>query len=153
MRTSISSRTAALLTAVVVGFGVFTVGCIGDVLLLASSEDRWIALIDDSAIGAFAAVLVLYYEWRRNAQVRRKLRIIAEMNHHVRNQLEIIEYSAWETHDKAHIERMQRSVGHIEWALREILGHDQEDLPESPAAKPPASVPLAEIGAKHDSST
>jgi hypothetical protein len=43
------------------------------------------------------------------------------MNHHVRNQLEVIEYSAWTTHDQAHIARMHESVARIEWALRQIL--------------------------------
>jgi hypothetical protein len=135
-----SPRSGGLLAAIVVGFGVFAVGCLSDVLLLASGGSPWLALVCDLSVGAFAGGLVLYYEWRRNADLHRKLGNVAEMNHHVRNQLEIIEYSAWATNDKAHIARMHDSVAHIAWALREILGDDYRDIDASPPAKPPASV-------------
>lgn len=151
MRKPTSPRATALLLAFVIGAAVFTMACLGDVLLLATRHGPWLAAAEDLAIGAFAAAIVLYYEWRRNTDLRRKLSIVAEMNHHVRNQLEIIEYSARTTNDKAHITRMQESVAHIEWALREILGHDQPDTAALPPAKPPTSVRPARTHQNHDS--
>ncbi len=150
MRKPPSPRTTACIVAITIGFGVFAVGCLGDALLLASGATPWLAVLDDLAIGLFAAAMVLFYEWRRDATLRNQLRIIAEMHHHIRNQLEIIEYSAWETHNKAHIARMQQSASHIAWALREILGHDHPDAPPPPA-KAPSSVGPPLIEAKQQS--
>lgn len=135
----ISSRRTAILIAFVIGFAVFTAGCLSDFLLITYNYHPWLALIDDIILGAFAAGLVLYYEWRRHVELRRKLATIAEVNHHVRNQLEVIEYSAWTTHDQAHIARLHESVARIEWALRQILG--TIDLPEAPL--PPAKTPAS----------
>jgi hypothetical protein len=134
----ISSRRTALLIALLIGFAVFAVSGLSDILLINFNYHPWLALVDDMMLGAFAAGLVLYYEWRRHVELRRKLDTIAEMNHHVRNQLEIIEYSAWTTHDQAHIARMHESVARIEWALRQILGN--VDHTALPPVKAPVSI-------------
>jgi two-component sensor histidine kinase len=51
-----------------------------------------------------------------------RLRMIAEMNHHVRNALQVISYSS-QTQPNEDLARMVReSSQRIEWALREVLG-------------------------------
>jgi hypothetical protein len=69
----ISSRRTALLIALLIGFAVFAVSCLSDFLLINFNYHRWLALLDDMMLGAFAAGLVLYYEWRRDVELRRKL--------------------------------------------------------------------------------
>lgn len=140
MTKPVSSRTTSCAVAFIVGLSVFTVGCVGDLVFLANGSDPLLAVMDDFSLGAFAAALVLYYEWRRSVQLRNRLSVIAQMNHHVRNQLEVIEYSAWATHDQVLIARMNESVARIDWALREILGKRYRDTAVLPPAKPPRSA-------------
>lgn len=73
------------------------------------------------------------YKARQYALAR--LRVIAELNHHVRNALEVISLSAYITHDEEAIRRIMEGVNRIDWALREIL--PQETFPLN-SAEPPA---------------
>jgi hypothetical protein len=136
----VSSRTTAFIIAGVVLLGVFAAGCVSDVLFLRHKHNAWLALLDDLLVAAFAAGLVLYYEWRRDVELRRKLSTVIEMNHCVRNQLEIIEYSAWTTHNQPHMTQMHEAVSRIGWALREILGKGCGGVSTLAPAKPPQSV-------------
>jgi hypothetical protein len=63
-------------------------------------------------------------ERERRAQVQQQLRTIAEMNHHIRNALQIIAYASVTTDKTKSVELISQSVERIEWALREVLpGH------------------------------
>jgi hypothetical protein len=57
---------------------------------------------------------------QRREYVRHKVEVIADMNHHVRNALQIISLT---THgkDKQEIGAIRESVNRIQWALRELL--------------------------------
>ncbi|MFB3917355.1 MAG: hypothetical protein ACE14M_11535 [Terriglobales bacterium] len=50
-----------------------------------------------------------------------RLEMIAELNHHVRNALEMIQLSAHTTQNKELIQNIHTSVTRIQWALRELL--------------------------------
>jgi phospholipid N-methyltransferase len=65
--------------------------------------------------------LLVTAAWERKATVAERLRLIAEMNHHIRNGLEIISLSAYTAKDKTTVETMKYGVEKIEWALREVL--------------------------------
>jgi hypothetical protein len=65
--------------------------------------------------------LLVTAAWERKAIVAERLRLIAEMNHHIRNGLEIISLSAYTAKDKTTVETMKYGVEKIEWALREVL--------------------------------
>ncbi len=63
-------------------------------------------------------------ERERRVQVQQQLRTIAEMNHHIRNALQIIAYASATTDKTQSVELISQSVERIEWALREVLpGH------------------------------
>lgn len=63
-------------------------------------------------------------ERERRAQVQQQLRTIAEMNHHIRNALQVIAYASAATDKTQQVELISQSVERIEWALREVLpGH------------------------------
>lgn len=75
---------------------------------------------DDIVIGLVAALLVFTYEQRRHRAVLNKVRIVAAMNHHVRNALQTISYAPY-TEQEKQIKLIGESVNRIQWALREIL--------------------------------
>jgi hypothetical protein len=60
------------------------------------------------------------------------MRIIAEMNHHVRNALQPIIYSPFLQEQAEQIRTIQEGTRRIEWALREVLpGEVEPTAPES----------------------
>lgn len=110
--------------ALLLGVLVFVLGHFSDLLLM-SGHPR-LAMLDDVVFAvATVAGVILYDRWRRR-RIRDKLWLISEMNHHVRNQLQIIQYSAYATGNREHFNRMQESVARIDWALREILGRSPD---------------------------
>ncbi len=114
------SRRGRIIFTCIVGASVFATGAGLDTIfsrVLPGILGSW---IDDLVVAIACAALVLFYEERRQRAVAKKLSVIGEMNHIVRNELEIIEYSAYTTNNREHIERIRTCIGHIDWALREV---------------------------------
>ncbi len=89
-------------------------------------------VVSDAAAAVIAALFVLTivnFSNERREGVRRRLRMIAEMNHHVRNSLEAIQMSAELTRDREAITVITDEVNRIEWALREVLGGEEKRSP------------------------
>ncbi len=84
------------------------------------------AFTDDLIIGIGAGLLVFLYERRRNRYLREQLGIVAEMNHHVRNALQVVSYSVEKQQDEKLKNMLHESVERIDWALREILPGRQD---------------------------
>ena len=59
---------------------------------------------------------------------REYLRVVAEMNHHIRNALDVIQMAAAATGQQGaiQVQVITESVARIDWALRELL---RESLP------------------------
>src|SRR3954470_15116360 len=57
----------------------------------------------------------------RRKNIAQRLKMIGDLNHHVRNALQSIQLSAYSTQDQAIIASVGDSVQRIEWALREIV--------------------------------
>jgi hypothetical protein len=66
------------------------------------------------------------------------MRVISEMNHHVRNALQPILYSPYLKEQAEQVRTIQEGTRRIEWALREVLPGDDS---APPRAKSPASQP------------
>ena len=60
-------------------------------------------------------------ERERRKGIAERLKMIGELNHHVRNALQSIQLSAYSSQDQAVIASVGDSVQRIEWALREIV--------------------------------
>ena len=84
--------------------------------------------LDDLAIGVLAGVVVYFYEQRRYKTVLEKIRVIEEMNHHVRNALQAISWAPYQEQDKQ-IKLIRDAVNRIQWALSEILPGDNGKKP------------------------
>jgi signal transduction histidine kinase len=100
---------------------VMVLGYFSDLLVLSFHPRPFFALLDAAVLGVLSGTIAWIYQRRRNRYLAERLEVIAEMNHHVRNGLQVIQYSAYMTKDREHIQRIEQSLGRIDWALREVL--------------------------------
>ncbi len=119
------STARMFLLAILAAAIVFVIGTGMDLLILREHESRNLAIeLSDALGGVVAGVLVfrlLLYERERRARIRQKLNIIADMNHHVRNALQVISFHATSHADKEQLEAIRESMERIQWALKEVL--------------------------------
>jgi hypothetical protein len=81
-------------------------------------------IIDDVITGGLVGLVLFFLIHaldRTKQEERQRAEIIREMNHHVRNALQVIQCSSWASADRQHLERIGQAVNRIEWALREVL--------------------------------
>jgi hypothetical protein len=97
-------------------------------------------LLDDILLGIFAA-FGLYFLLRHHDTARELRRrqhyalVIAELNHHIRNALQIIVNRAdVAIHGLPELDDIFNAVNRIDWALREILPHGDSESDEEPEA-------------------
>ncbi len=124
--TSLLSRKTMLLAGLLAALLVFMVGAGLDWFVLHENESRTIAIsVSDTLAAVIAGALVyrlMQYERDRRKFVRQRLEVIAEMNHHVRNALQVISLSAHASYaDKQQLDAVKASVNRIQWALKEVL--------------------------------
>ncbi len=81
---------------------------------------RW-RILDDLLLGVAAGFIVLWYERLRTRALLQRLVIIREMNHHVRNALQVVIYAAAAHKDDDLAEQVREAVRRIDWALKEVL--------------------------------
>ena len=119
---------------------VWAVGFGFDRLLVRDGVSRTeILLLSNGLTGLVAAYL--FYSLASNERLRRegirdRLRTIAEMNHHIRNALQVITYATAAPKDEESVELIRSSVERIEWALREVLpGEGAASTPPPKAAE------------------
>jgi hypothetical protein len=95
--------------------------------LLLVHRDSPVATVEVS--DALAALLagVLFYKIldagrRRRKLILQRLETIDQMNHHIRNALQVISFSVHANQEHAkEVANIDRAVNRIQWALREIL--------------------------------
>ncbi len=130
------SRRRAVLAAVGVGAAVFCTAFFIERYLRQQGTDP-VPLIAASdamaaALATFLVMLILHGIIERRRQVVARLRVIAEINHHIPNALELIQLSAVSTENERAVRIIGEGVQRIERTLRELLG------PAGPLADTPA---------------
>lgn len=82
----------------------------------------------------------LFLSFVRNIQnhrrlIQARLEVIADMNHHIRNALQVLTYGAARHENERETEMMREAIDRIQWALREVLpGYVPErHIPREPA--------------------
>ncbi len=134
------SRRRAVLAAIGVGAAVFCTAFFIERYLRQQGTDPlpMIAASDAmaAALATFLVMLILHGIIERRRQVIERLRVIAEINHQVRNALELIQLSAVTTENEGAVRIIGEGVQRIERTLRELLG----------PAGPLAEVPPRESG-------
>ena len=104
------------------------IGLLLDRILMKEGVPRFDMLVlSNSITGLFAGGL--FYQLAREERahrelVRARMKTIAELNHHIRNALQVIRF--WGAQQRPALDAMQLqlindSVDRIEWALREVL--------------------------------
>jgi hypothetical protein len=132
------SRARLILLCFCVVLLVWVVGVAFDRLLARDGVTRTDILLTSNALTGVVAGFLFYSltnieRLRRNA-LRERLRTIAEMNHHIRNSLQVITYATATQKNTDSMELIRSSVERIEWALREVLpGH--VEAPATPAER------------------
>ncbi|HET8667411.1 MAG TPA: hypothetical protein VFM10_05480 [Terriglobales bacterium] len=84
-----------------------------------------------AVLASWFALKLMNEAYRRREMVRHRIEVIAETNHHIRNALELIQFSAQTTQDQRVIENISTAVDRIQWVLRELLG-DATEEPDKP---------------------
>ncbi|HSY12206.1 MAG TPA: hypothetical protein VK976_08465 [Verrucomicrobiae bacterium] len=134
MDLSRDSRARLIFICLLVVLMVWLVGFGFDRLLARDGVTRNDILLTSNLLTGIVAGF-LFYSLTDNERLRRnvmreRLRTIAEMNHHIRNSLQVITYATATQKSNESVEMIRSSVERIEWALREVLpGHV-----EAPAA-------------------
>ncbi len=129
------SKTRLVFLCVMVVLLVWMVGFAFDRLLARDGVTRTEILLTSNALTGIVAGFLFFSltnnERLRRQFVRERLNTIAEMNHHIRNALQVIAYASVAGKNES-VELIRSSVERIEWALREVLpGHTT-----APAASP-----------------
>jgi hypothetical protein len=120
------------------GFGIFILGVALRTVLDKLGVAGMPALIDDLLVGIAAGAMVFAYERHQHKLVLARMRVIAEMNHHVRNALQPIIYSPFLQEQAEQIRTIQEGTRRIEWALREVLPGEAETAPPESKPRPAA---------------
>ena len=124
---SLWSRRSGLLSLLVVVI-VSLIGLILDRLLIKEGLPRLDMMIFSNTLtGLFAGGL--FWQMSREAKAHRdlvaeRMKTIAELNHHIRNALQVIKFLGGKSRtglDDVQLQLINDSVDRIEWALREVL--------------------------------
>jgi hypothetical protein len=107
------------------GFSLFALGVLVTINLDQSHMHGIAFYLDDLVLGIVCGLLVFIYEQRRYRALLDKIRVIAAMNHHVRNALQAMSLAPYAEQAKQ-IELLDESSKRIQWALREILPGEVE---------------------------
>ncbi|HWC19742.1 MAG TPA: hypothetical protein VG498_22200 [Terriglobales bacterium] len=131
-----------------VAVAVSMVGIAFDRMLIHEGVPRYdLMAISNSLTGIVAGALFWQARRRereRRAFIRERLHTISEMNHHIRNALQVISFYSHQEQDEKTVAMLAQAVNRIEWALSEVLPGElvPKELPdissiqtESPAAE------------------
>ncbi len=119
---------------------VFTLGMLQDTFLVHEGFSRWGLIIVSNVVNGVIAG-VLFHQFVRNERIRhemirKRMHTIAELNHHIRNALQVIKFWGAQHQncqlDDMQLQLMKESVDRIEWALRELLP-SYPGAPEEPS--------------------
>jgi hypothetical protein len=119
------------------GISLFALGALVQTWLVVDGVRGVMEYLDDLILGLLAGLLVFAYEQKRHNAMLKRIRVIADMNHHVRNALQAITLSRY-AENTQQIQVIDESAKRIQWALRELLPQTHEDGSVPSVAVPPA---------------
>jgi len=116
-------------------------------MLYRDGVDRKLIFIESAALTGLV-VAGLFLQYTRTLQNRRRLvqarlEVIADMNHHIRNALQVLSYGTATHRNEHETEMMREAIGRIQWALKEVLpGYLPEThIPHEPVPPSSSRVP------------
>jgi type II secretory pathway component PulM len=128
-----ASRWQLVLLCFLVGLFVFSVSMTIDLALYyRGSEPIPMFSVSDglaALIAAIFALTVVRHASERRKAVLQRLQMVAELNHHIRNALEIIQLTAHFTDNTKAIAAINEAATRIDRALKEILPPNNNPTP------------------------
>ena len=125
IRSEEDSSVRSLVSVVVVACVVSVVGLLFDWLLVREGIPRYdLMAISNVLTGIVAGAffwLARRFEQQRRQFIRERLHTISEMNHHIRNALQVISLYSGKQPDETAVAALSQAVNRIEWALSEVL--------------------------------
>jgi len=125
---------------ILVALAVALVGIGFDRLLVREGVSRYDLLAISNLLTGIVAGGLFWQARRRDLErrkfIRERLRTISEMNHHIRNALQVISLYSYKEHDEKTMKDLGRAVNRIEWALSEVLPAELLGHPTEPEARP-----------------
>jgi hypothetical protein len=97
------------------------IGIGGDYLAGSFGLEHDLLYLNDVVSAIVIGLLIILYENRRRKRIQERLEIIEQMNHHVRNALQLISLSPHAHQREEYVSLIQQAVDRIDWALREVL--------------------------------
>ena len=128
-----SRRSWTIIVAVVLAVAV--IGMAFDRMLMREGVPRYDLLALSNLLTGIVAGAFFWEARRRDSErrkfIRERLRTISEMNHHIRNALQVISLYSYRERDEKTMQDLGHAVNRIEWALSEVLpaellGHPPE---------------------------
>ena len=116
LRNYLSAIVAGLVTATVV-HGI-------DAYLARVKLPNDATILDDVLLGFLVGLLVFLLELHHQKEMvreQRKMVVVREMNHHIRNALQTIVFATSSASSREIIEEVKKATDRIEWTLREVL--------------------------------
>jgi ABC-type Fe3+ transport system permease subunit len=129
------SAASAVLAGVLMGFAMFLIQIAIDRTIGTTRETLWYSDMFMGLLTALVTGLGLLHYRTHMAADRARMRMIAEMNHHVRNAMTAISLSVYAKNDPQLEKTTREAIQRIDWALREILAQP-ETMPTRPSPKP-----------------
>lgn len=127
----------AVFSAVVIFVAVYWI----DAWLAHHGLRRDATLLDNFLLSGVVLALGIAQQLRHERQLERHrqlMSLIADMNHHTRNALQVIvSRSALSIADSAAIADIQQAVSRIDWCLREVLPNAGETVTKQPPQSEP----------------
>ncbi len=126
------SRKQIALVAFLAGFLVFVAGGVLDWLVSRQLLHTKMMMVGGVLVAVFIGSLVfkvLSDAHERHKALLNRLQRIADINHHVRNALQVIAYHARFDQEQSErvIQEINSAVTRIEWVLREVLPEPEEE--------------------------
>ncbi len=127
------NRLYALFFAIVVAL----TGILLDAILIRMGLSRYDVLVLSNILtGGIAGVAWWLFSLREHEQRTadlQRLHMVSEMNHHVRNALQVIVYYCSKMEDQSRTET-QRAIERIQWSLQTILPQTEEERRRPPSS-------------------
>lgn len=128
-----TSAFVAVLAGALAGLGMLAIQFSLDRTLL---HPQRTLLYSDIFTGVMTAIVtglgLRHYQTHMRAD-RARMRMVAEMNHHVRNALTAISLSVYAKNDPQLEQTTREAIQRIDWALREVLPHPEGAAPPLPS--------------------
>jgi signal transduction histidine kinase len=129
------SAVGAVLAGALLGLAIFLVQIAIDRTVGHTRQMLWYSDMFMGLLTALVTGLGLLHYRTHMAADRARMRMIAEMNHHVRNAMTAISLSVYAQNDPQLEKTTREAIQRIDWALREVLAQP-ESMPSRSTPKP-----------------